>query len=127
MKIEHLAVWCRDLESMKEFYVHWFHAQAGEVYRNPTKGFRSYFLTFESGARLELMAQDQRNGKGWSPDGVGWAHVAFQLGSPEAVRGFVERFRREGLRIVSEARTTGDGYFEACVEDPEGNLVEVTA
>ena len=55
MKIEHIAIWTLDLDKMKHFYEKFFNAKSNEKYFNPKKDFSSYFLSLESGARIELM------------------------------------------------------------------------
>lgn len=128
MKIEHLAIWVDDLEHMKDWYCQSFGMLAGEGYENPAKCFRSYFLSFPSGARIELM---KRSGiqKSPRPRGMvsGFAHIAVSLGSKEKVMQMTEEFRRQGISVISEPRTTGDGYFESVIEDPEGNWIELTS
>lgn len=128
MRIEHIALWTRDLERSREFYVRWFGARANTRYDSATTpGFASYFLTFpQGGARLELMtipgladaAADRT---------LGWVHIAVEVGSRDAVLALTERMRAAGVRVLSEPRHTGDGYFEAVVADPDGNEVELAA
>jgi lactoylglutathione lyase len=128
MTIEHVALWARDLEALKAFYVEWFGALAGERYENKARGFRSYFLSFDSGARLEIMAMDTVADKGprETPQ-AGYAHLAISVASREAVIDLTDRLRAAGINVVSGPRQTGDGYFESCVLDPEGNRIEITA
>ncbi|PAD20747.1 VOC family protein [Terribacillus saccharophilus] len=125
MKIEHIAIWVKDIERMKEFYTHYFAAESNSRYVNEKKGFASYFLTFSSGSRLELMKKVGIN-KEAQPDQLGWAHVAFSVGSKEEVDRLTERIREDGYMILGEPRTTGDGYYESVIEDPEGNIIEIT-
>lgn len=127
MKIEHIAIWTKDLELMKAFYMDIFGATANEKYFNPKKQFTSYFLSLTSGARIELMHH---------PDIVealkhidltlGLNHVAISVGSKKSVDSMTEEIRSRGYRIVGEPRTTGDGYYESVIADPEGNLIELT-
>lgn len=127
MKIEHLAIWVKDLYKMREFYMDYFNATSNELYHNPTKQFSSYFLTFDSGARLELMHKSQiKSGSHSKQEFFGYAHFAISLGSKEAVDQMTEKFRSNGLRVKGEPRTTGDGYYESVIVDPEGNLIELT-
>lgn len=129
MKIEHVALWTRDLETMKNFYEEVLGATASEKYNNPKTNFESYFIEFTSGARLELMKKpsiiDLQNDKG--SEYIGYAHIAFSVGSKEKVDSITEDLRRKGVSVVSEPRTTGDGYYESCVLDPEDNRVEIIA
>lgn len=128
MKIEHVALWTRDIERMREFHVRWFGARANARYESATTpGFASYFLTFpEGGARLELMQLPELNPLA-PVHALGYAHLAISLGSRDVVDALVARMQEAGVRIRSEARLTGDGYYEAVIDDPDGNPVEVTA
>lgn len=125
MRIEHVAVWVEDLEKMKTFYKVYFGCTSNEKYHNTQKDFESYFLTFESGARLEIMRQ---KGIDQTPQSnqTGWAHIAISLGSRESVDQLTERLRKDGYAVLNGPRTTGDGYYESVIEDPEGNWVELT-
>ncbi len=129
MKIEHVAVWTRDLERLRAFYETYFNAQAGAKYTNPNKGFESYFLSFECGARMEIM---QMAGIPETRDdpytqATGLIHVAFALGSEEGVDALTARLAGDGYPVVSQPRRTGDGYYESAVLDPDGNRLEITA
>ncbi len=128
MKIEHLALWVANLESMKSFYETYFGGKAGELYVNPRKQFHSYFITFEAtGSRLELMTRPditpKNTDRGYDH---GLAHFAVSVGSKTEVDQLTERLRTDGFIVAGEPRTTGDGYYESVVRDPEGNLVEIT-
>lgn len=128
MKIEHLAIWVDDLEKMREFYLNYFNVTSNEKYTNIKKGFTSYFLDFGEGkTRIELMnMQDivQEPDKRGFMKGI--AHFAISVGSKEAVNHLTERLRADHYTIESEPRTTGDGYYESVVLDPEGNYVEIS-
>ena len=129
MHIEHIAIWARDLEKLREFYCRNFGARSGPKYRNPGTGFESHFLSFDSGCRLELMQMPgiQADGCDVMLQRTGLIHLALKLGSAQAVREKTETLRAHGVRVVSEPRTTGDGYYESCVLDPEGNRIELVA
>ncbi len=124
--ITHIALWTADLERMKAFYQTWFSAQTGEKYTNPKTGFQSYFLRFEGGTPLEIMTAPgvaaNEGGKKF-----GYAHIAFSVGSKEAVIALTEKMQAAGVIELSVPRTTGDGYFESVVTDPDGNPVEITS
>lgn len=124
MKIEHVGLWVRDLELMKTFYEKYFGAKANELYHNQKTGFKSYFLTFDSGdTRLELM---NKAGLDEISDEVfGYAHIAYQVKDEEAVDRLHERLVNDGYSHVNGPRTTGDVYYEAVIKDPEGNIVEI--
>ena len=126
MRIDHIALCVRDLEAMRDFYTRHFGATSGELYHNPRTGLRTYFLTFDGGARVELM---QKPGAlpGGSELREGWAHLSFTRGSRGAVDAATERLRAAGCAVESGPRVTGDGYYESCLLDPEGNRVELMA
>lgn len=128
MKIEHLAIWTQDLEGMRAFYERYFEAQSNEKYHNERKQFESYFLTFSEGARLELMYRPDipANLNDLIKEYHGIIHFALSLGSKEKVDQLTEQLRADGYQVVGEARTTGDGYYESVVLDPEGNRLELT-
>ena len=128
MRIEHLAMWTKELERLKEFYMTYFGAAAGEKYVNPAKQFESYFLAFESGARLEIMQ------KPTIPDTLndpfaqftGLIHLAFSVGSKEGVDALTAQLKNDGYPVLDGPRHTGDGYYESCVLDPDGYRLEIT-
>ena len=128
MRIEHVAIWTRDLQPLKEFYCRWFKAAAGAGYRNEARGFESCFLTFPSGARLELMRSKSMSGQQSEGEVVaaGYAHIAFSVGSKERVDALTEQIRLAGHPVTDGPRLTGDGYYESVVLDPDGNRVEIT-
>ena len=127
MKIEHLAIWVNDLERMRVFYETYFGAIAGDKYHNPSKKFTSYFLSFEDGPRMELMHRSDiaKKLKG-EMEHIGIIHFAVSVGSKEKVDELTEQIRASGNKIVGEPRTTGDGYYESVVLDPENNRIEIT-
>ena len=127
MKIEHIAIWVKDLEKMKDFYLKFFDLSSNEKYFNPKRQFSSYFLSFPSGARIELMHKPNLFQHCQFPEeGFGLAHFTISLGSKEKVDGLTEFIRDSGFKVVGEPRTTGDGYYESVISDPEGNLIELT-
>lgn len=127
MKIEHLAIWTSDLERMRAFYQNYFGMKCSSKYENVQKGFSSYFLSFESGARIEIMTRKDISDEGGVKEySVGLTHFAISAGSVEAVNNYTELLRKDGFTIYSEPRTTGDGYYESVVLDPDGNHVEIT-
>ena len=129
MKIEHLAVWVRDLELMRGFYMKYFGGKSNEKYRNDKKNFESYFISFDSGARLELMQMSDiiDAGNDGHQQFIGITHFAVSVGSKERVDELTEIFRKDALEIVGEPRWTGDGYYESVILDPEKNRIEITA
>lgn len=126
MRIEHVALYVTDLEAARDFFVDYFGGCANDGYHNPRTDFRSYFITFDDGARVEVMTKPSMVDDPKALDRSGWAHTAFSLGSAEAVDALTERLRRDGYTVVSGPRTTGDGYYESCIVGIEGNQVEIT-
>lgn len=126
MRMEHAAVYVRDLEGAREFFEAYFAGRAGARYHNPRTGFSSYFLSFEGGARLELMTRPGLADPEKQPLQTGYIHLAFSAGSREAVDALTARLAADGWPAVSGPRVTGDGYYESCVAGFEGNLIEIT-
>ncbi len=128
MHIEHVAIWTHHLERLKDFYTRYFNAAPSSKYTNAFTRFESYFLTFDTGARLELMQMpgvaDGLNDA--ERQFTGYNHLAFAVGSQAAVDTLTEELRRAGCRIIGEPRRTGDGYYESVILDPDGNRVEIT-
>jgi lactoylglutathione lyase len=129
MRVEHVAYWTEDLERLKTFFVIYFGAIPARKYTNPAKGFASYFLSFSSGARIEIMTSTAllRSGEEAVQPRPGLAHLAISVGSDQAVDELTQRLRSDGYRVVDGPRRTGDGYYESVVLDPDGNRIEVTA
>ncbi len=125
MKIEHIAMYVRDIEGAKAFFEKYFNAASNQKYCNVIKNFSSYFLSFESGARLEIMHKPEIIEKA---DNIctGYVHLAFSVGSKEKVNELTERLQADGYEIASPVRTTGDGYYESCIIGFENNLIEIT-
>lgn len=128
MHIEHIAIWCNNLELMKDFYCTYFNATASTKYFNPNKQFTSYFLQFKQGARLELMQMPGVANNVNNPlmPYRGIIHLAISVGSKEKVNALTAQLRSDGVIIIGEPRTTGDGYYESVIADPEQNLIEIT-
>ena len=126
MRIEHIAMYVNDLEAAKNFFVTYFQAAPNAGYHNPKTGFRSWFLSFADGARLELMHRPRMEDPEKTPSRTGFAHIAFSVGSREAVDALTMRLKHDGYSVISGPRTTGDGYYESCVRALEHNLIEIT-
>lgn len=126
MKIEHIAMYVNDHEAARDFFITFLGGVSNNGYHNKNTGFRSYFLTFEDGARLEIMNKPGMVDDEKSPDRTGYAHIAFSVGSKEKVDELTEKIRLEGYKVHSGPRTTGDGYYESCIVAFENNLVEIT-
>ena len=128
MKIEHVAIWVKDIDKVCEFYQKYFGGEVQPLYHNPAKQFTSRFITFDDGARLEIMHRpDIENDAGmFHVEHIGFTHLSFSVGSKEEVDRLTQRMSAEGVPVVGQPRTTGDGYYESVVLDPEGNRIEIT-
>ncbi|HIZ80122.1 MAG TPA: VOC family protein [Candidatus Lachnoclostridium stercorigallinarum] len=126
MKIEHIAMYVNDLTKAKDFFIRYFGASCGEEYHNKTTGFRSFFLTFDDGARLEIMNRPAAEDPEKPLARTGYIHIAFSVGSREEVDRLTAAMREDGWNVVSGPRITGDGYYESCIIGIEGNQIEIT-
>lgn len=126
MKIEHVAMYVNDLEKSKEFFTKYFNGKANNGYHNPKTEFRSYFLTFEDGCRLEIMKKPTMEDPQKTLTRTGFIHIAFQAGTKENVDSLTVQLKQDGYEVLSGPRTTGDGYYESCIIDLEGNQIEIT-
>ncbi len=126
MKIEHIALYVEDLEETKNFFIKYLGAKANNGYHNPRTNFRSYFLSFEDGARLEIMQRPEMVNLPKEAARTGYAHIAFGVGSREKVDALTAELKADGYDVVSGPRITGDGYYESCIVAMEGNQIEIT-
>lgn len=126
MKIEHIAMYVNDPERAKAFFERYLGAVSNDIYHNPRTGFRSYFLSFDDGARLEIMNKPDMHDPEKSPARTGYIHIAFSVGSKEKVDELTAQMKADGYEVISGPRITGDGYYESCVIGIEGNLIEIT-
>ena len=126
MRIEHIAMYVNDLEKARKFFETYFGAVSNEGYHNQKTDFRSYFLTFKDGARLEIMTKPDLSDSGDFLNRFGYAHIAFSTGSKETVDSLTLQLKEDGYNVISGPRTTGDGYYESCIIGFEGNLIEIT-
>lgn len=125
IKIEHVALYTKNLEKTRDFFVKYFGAVSNDGYHNKNTGFRSYFLRFSDGARLEIMNRPETNAVSTEDYCEGYHHIAFSIGSKEKVDNLTKELSDDGYRIISGPRLTGDGYYESCAEI--GNIiVEIT-
>ena len=126
MKIEHIALYANDLEGARKFFMKYLGAQSNDGYHNPRTNFRSYFLSFDDGARLEIMNKPEMTDLPKDLVRTGYAHIAFSVGSKEKVDALTAQLKSDGYEIVSGPRTTGAGHYESCIVAIEGNQIEIT-
>ena len=126
MRIEHIALYVNDLEGTRRFFVKYFGATSNDGYHNPQADFRSHFLSFDNGARLEIMNKPNMSDLSKEINRTGYAHIAFSVGSKEKVDTLTAKLKADGYEVISGPRTTGDGYYESCIIALEGNQIEIT-
>ncbi|MCR5148320.1 MAG: VOC family protein [Eubacterium sp.] len=126
MKIEHVAMYVNDLEAARDFFVKYFGGVSNDGYHNKTTDFRSYFISFDDGARLEIMTRPEMDDQEKTLNRTGYVHLAFSVGSREKVDELTAKLKHDGYEVVSGPRTTGDGYYESCIVAIEGNQIELT-
>lgn len=126
VRIEHVAMYVNDLEGARDFFVKYLGGRSNDGYHNKTTGFRSYFIRFKDGARLEVMNKEIMTDPPKELNRTGYAHIAFSVGSQENVDELTKRLKEDGYEVVSGPRTTGDGYYESCIVAVEGNQIEIT-
>lgn len=125
--IEHVALWTKDLEESKNFFMQFFGGMPGEKYMAAETNFQSYFMTFDRGPRLEIMhLPDEPEAASADERYTGYSHIAFSVGSREAVDDLTEKLRKQNYKVVSEPRFTGDGYYESCILDRDNHRIEIT-
>jgi lactoylglutathione lyase len=125
MHIEHIAIWVKDLDITADFYAKFFGAKIGTLYHNPKTNFTSRFITFDSGTRIEIMTRPDITENAVN-NAFGYIHIALSVGSTAEVDRLTRFLSENGVTILSEPRTTGDGYYESKVADPDGNEIEIT-
>ena len=126
MKIEHIAMYVTDPERARDFFVKYLGGVSNDGYHNVKTDFRSFFVSFEDGARLEIMTKPEIIDDEKPLNRTGYAHIAFSVGSKEKVDELTEKLKADGYEVISGPRTTGDGYYESCIIGIEGNQVEIT-
>ena len=126
LRIEHIAMYVNDLEAARSFFMEYLGGRSNDGYHNRTTDFRSYFISFDDGARLELMTKPDLADPDKPLNRTGYAHIAFSVGSREKVDALTERLKSDGFEVVSGPRTTGDGYYESCIVVIERNQIEIT-
>ena len=126
MFIEHIAMYVNDLEKTKDFFIKYFSAKPNNLYHNEKTDFKSYFLTFNSGCRLEIMTKPELVDDKKDLKRTGFIHIAFSVGSKEKVDKLTEILKSDGYEVISGPRITGDGYYESCIVGIEGNQIEIT-
>jgi len=126
MNIKHIAMYVFDPEALRDFYIRYFDAISNGGYHNPVTGLRTYFLSFDGETRLEIMSRPDMTEGSKRAIQTGYTHLAFGVGSREAVDALTARLEADGFSVESRPRVTGDGYYESVVLDPEGNRIEIT-
>lgn len=126
MKIEHVALYVHDLEGARTFFMKYLGAKSNDGYHNPRTDFRSYFLSFDGGARLELINKPGMTDLPKALARTGYAHIAFSVGSKEKVDALTAELKAAGYEVIGVPRTTGDGYYESCILAIEQNQIEIT-
>ena len=126
MKIDHIAMYVNDLENTRGFFVKYLGAKSNDGYHNPKTNFRSYFLSFEDGARIEIMNKPEMADLPKKLARTGYVHIAFSVGSKEKVDSLTRELQADGYEVISGPRTTGDGYYESCIIAVEENQIEIT-
>ena len=127
MVIEHIALFVNDLEKARDFFVEYLNGRSDEGYYNPKEEFRSHFITFDDGARLEIMTKPGVADDDKEKERTGYDHLAFSVGSKEKVDELTKQLSEAGYEVLRGPRTTGDGYYESCIVAVEGNRIEITA
>lgn len=126
MKIEHIAMYVNNLEEVRDFFVKYLGGTSNTGYHNASTDFRSFFVSFDDGARIEIMNKPQMDDPEKTLNRSGYVHLAFSVGSKEKVDELTERLKQDGCEVISGPRTTGDGYYESCIIGIEGNQIELT-
>ena len=126
MTIEHIAMYVNDLEGARDFFVKYLGGRSNDGYHNKNTDFRSYFISFDDGARLELMTKPGLVDQEKPLNRTGFVHIALSVGSKEKVDFLTAELKSAGFEVVSGPRTTGDGYYESCIVVIEGNQIEIT-
>lgn len=130
MTLDHVAIWTTQLEVLKDYYVKFFKGHANQKYINKEKQFESYFLTFDSGSRLEIMQmpgipENLNDTIGRQHQGI--IHLSFGMETMEMIIEKSHELEAAGFRILRGPRKTGDGYYEVETLDPDNNRIEVSA
>lgn len=127
MKIAHIALWTRQLEQQARFWVSFFDGEINEKYCSQTNpGFESFFVKIGDNIAIELMTKPGLVALTADNNHTGWVHLAISVGGAENVDRLAKRADAQGI-LVPPPRTTGDGYYEAVLKDPDGNLIEIVA
>jgi lactoylglutathione lyase len=130
MNIDHVAIWTTQLETLKDYYIKHFNGRSNRKYTNNERHFESYFISFDSGTRLELMQMPgipQNLNDSVEKQYLGIIHLSFGMGNMDLVNEKYIELKRDGFRILKGPRKTGDGYWEFETLDPDNNRIEVSA
>lgn len=127
MKISHVALWTRDPEAQRAFWQVMFGAESNQRYLSKNRpGFASYFMRLREGATIELITLPELDAGQTGREITGWAHIAIAVGNEQQVDEMAARAADSGI-LIAPPRRTGDGFYEAIIRDPDGNLIELVA
>ena len=126
MQISHVAMYVKDIEAAKKFFQTFLEGHPNKLYHNKSTGFSSYFISFDSGTKLEIMSKPEITDEDKNINRTGYSHIAFSVGNREKVNEITEKLNAAGYRILSGPRITGDGFYESCIISIEDNLIEIT-
>lgn len=126
MKINHIAIYVSDLEASKSFYEKYFGAKSNTMYHNSRTGLKTYFLSFDGDVRIEIMSRAECEKTVESEYRIGFAHLAFSVGSRDEVDKLTAQLKADGYVVTGQPRVTGDGYYESVILDNDGNRIEIT-
>ncbi len=113
------------MEKARDFFIKYFGGKSNDGYHNKTTDFRSYFISFDDGSRLEIMTKPNLADTAKEVNRTGFIHLAFSVGSKEKVDELTARLKNDGYEVLSGPRTTGDGYYESCILGIENNQIEI--
>jgi lactoylglutathione lyase len=130
MNIDHVAIWTSQLEKLKDYYIKYFNGKSNRKYTNKERHFESYFISFDSGSRLELMQMpgiQQNLNDTVEKQYLGIIHLSFGMGNMDLVNEKCTELKSDRFKILKGPRKTGDGYWEFETLDPDNNRIEVSA
>ena len=132
MTIEHIAITTADTDRLRQFYNTYFGMEA-ETEITGSTGARIIFMhSPDGGARIELMQRPQGDTRAAgqtinhpAAEPSGYAHLAFSVGSEDAVNALIQRLQASGVTILRQPLRTPSGAYLATIADPDGNPLEI--